>query len=221
MGQKMAGYDLDRVWDYENGYFLTSHVTRLAKVLAQYELYKKVIGLPGHIVECGVLKGTSLVRLATFREILENPFSRKIIAFDIFGKFPRSGNAEDIRVIEEFEKKAGDGVSAKELERVMTSKSFTNYELIQGDIRTTVPDYVAKYPELRISMLHIDVDIYEPTKTILRSLFDKVVVGGLVVLDDYSVHGGETRAVDEFMRGKQEKLEKLSISHIPTYIRKS
>jgi hypothetical protein len=51
--------------------------------------------LPGNIIECGVFKGASLIRFATFRYILEAPFSRKIIEFDTFGKFPENFSGHD------------------------------------------------------------------------------------------------------------------------------
>ncbi len=89
MGEQMLGYDVEKQWDYENGFYLTSHVTRLGKLLAHFELYKSITGLPGHIVECGVYKGASLVRFASFRQLLESPHSRKIVGFDTFGTFPR------------------------------------------------------------------------------------------------------------------------------------
>lgn len=66
------------------------------------------------------------------------------------------------------------------------------------------------------------MDVYRPTKVILESLFESVVVGGLLVFDDYGTVAGETRALDEFLQARQTKLlvEKLPISHIPAYIRK-
>ena len=84
--------DKKKIWDSENIFYLKSDVTRISKLLYQYEIYKKILKLPGDVVECGVFKGASLVRLLTFRENLENTFSRKIIGFDAFGKFPKASN---------------------------------------------------------------------------------------------------------------------------------
>lgn len=49
MSKKIFGFNIDKQWDYENGFYLSSHITRLSKVLAQYELYKSIMTLPGHI----------------------------------------------------------------------------------------------------------------------------------------------------------------------------
>ena len=80
-----SGYDEAKRFDYENGFYLTSSITRLGKIIVHYELYKMINNLPGDIVEFGVFKGASLIRWGTFRELFENPHSRKIIGFDDFG----------------------------------------------------------------------------------------------------------------------------------------
>ena len=66
--------------------------------------------------------------------------------------------------------------------------------------------------------MHIDVDIYEPTKIILDKLFDKVVDGGIIILDDYKVFPGETKAVDDFIKNKNINIETLSFSKRPSFI---
>jgi hypothetical protein len=220
MGKTLFGFNVDQQWDYENGFYLTSHVTRLAKMLAHYELYKSIVNLPGHIVECGVYKGASLIRFSTFRETLESPFSRKVIGFDVFGKFPEQESTEDKKFIERFEGEGGYGISIDELREVFAHKSFANYELIQGDVCDTIPKYLSEHPEFKIALLHIDVDVYKPTVVILNSLYERVVRGGLVVFDDFGTVAGETKAIDEFFEGKDILIEKLPISHIPSYIRR-
>ena len=197
-------------WEHENGFYLTSPVSRLAKAIAHYELYKKIINLPGQVIECGVFKGASFIRIATYREILESPYSRKIIGFDTFGKFPR----QDVDYAEYFEAMAGEGLSVEALTAVLDNKGFVNYELVEGDILQTVPMYVDDHPELKIALLHIDVDTYEPTKAILETLYDRMVKGGLIVFDDYGKIGGETGAVDDF---REMDIHKLSISHTPCF----
>jgi hypothetical protein len=220
MGTDFFGFNTDKQWDYENGFYLTSHVKRMAKMLAHFELYKSILDLPGHVVECGVFKGASLIRFATFREILESPYSREIIGFDAFGKFPHQQDPLDKTFINNFEQSAGDGISIDELNKVFQHKLFNNIQLIPGDIIDTVPSYVNEHPELKISLLHLDVDVYQPSVVILNSLYDKVVKGGLIVFDDYGTVSGETSAIDEFFTGKDVTINKLSISHIPAYVRK-
>lgn len=220
MSKTLFGFNIDQQWNYENGFYLLSHITRIAKMLAHYELYKSIVNLPGHIIECGVYKGASLIRFTTFREILESPFSRKIIGFDAFGKFPEQKSIDDQRFIESFEGNGGNGISIEELKKVFTHKSLANYELVQGDICDTIPKYLSEHPELKIALLHIDVDVYKPSVIILNSLYERVVKGGLAVFDDFGTVAGETKAIDEFFKEKDVLIEKLPISHIPSYIRK-
>jgi hypothetical protein len=215
------GYDTDKAWDYENGYYLTSHVTRMGKAIAQYELYKSIIGLPGQIVECGVFKGASLIRWATYREILESPHSRSIIGFDAFGQFPEQPDAADAAFASHWEKTCGEGISVGELNRLMAAKGIVNnIELIRGDIVETVEVYAKAHPWMKIALLHLDVDVYAPAMATLKALWDRIVPGGLLVMDDYGTLPGETRAVDEFFAGQSVEIQKLPLSHVPAYIRK-
>jgi len=211
-------FETEKKWDYENGFYLTSHPTRIAKILAHQKLYEQIINLPGEVLEFGVFKGASLIRLATFREIFESPFSRKIIGFDMFGEFPHSGNKEDIDYAINFEKHSGTGIPKEELEKTFEYKGFENYELIKGDILKTLPEYLDKKKHLRISFLHIDTDIYEPAKLILEQCYDRVVKNGVIVFDDYPTVAGETQAVDEFFKDKRHVINKFPFSHIPSFI---
>ena len=141
-----------------------------------------------------------------------------MIAFDIFGRFPRTSDRDDNQWLEGFEREGGDGIPVVELERVLARKGFRNTELVAGDIHQTLPAYVAAHGELRIAFLHIDVDCYEPTAAALEHLFERVVPGGVVVFDDYGRVAGASRAVDEFLRRHPHALEKPSICHIPAFI---
>jgi hypothetical protein len=214
------GFDLSRQWEYENGFYLTSHSSRLAKSIMHWELYKHIINLPGEIVECGVYKGASLIRFATFREMSESQYSRKIIGFDIFGKFPITEDLDDNQFIQGFENAGGDGIPKTDLMNVLSKKGFDNIELIEGNVLDTIPSYIEKNPHLKVALLHIDVDVYNATKCSLENLFDKVVTGGVIILDDYGTAPGETRAVDEFINTKSRNIliQKNPFYKVPCYI---
>lgn len=212
-------YDETKAFDYENGFYLTSPISRMSNILSHYELYKQIIELPGNIVELGVFKGGSFLQFAAFREILENEKSRKMIGFDMFGEFPNASNEGDEKFRKEWlEETHADFLTKEELQRALDLKEIRNTELIEGNIVETVPEYVNNHPYLRIALLHIDVDIYEPTVTGLEYLYDKVVKGGIIILDDYGI-AGETDAVDEFFKNKDVEIKRLPISqHKPSYI---
>ena len=84
----IRGLSEAETWDYENGFYWFSHPTRIYKLLAHYELYRQITKLPGDVFELGVFKAASMIRFATFRALLENNYSRKIIGFDFFSRFP-------------------------------------------------------------------------------------------------------------------------------------
>lgn len=220
----MKNYTVDPSlkWDYENGFYLTCETNRIGKLLSHLELYQQITHLPGDVFEFGVFKGASIVRFLSFRNLLETEFSRKIVGFDMFGKFPDELKLEeDKKFVEKFESDAGFGISKSELEQHLKNKGFQNFSLEEGDIFNTLPAYLEKNPAFKLSLLHIDVDVYEPSKFILEQLWDKVVKGGLVVFDDYGTVKGETKAVDEFFADKDVQILKPSYNYIPSYIIKT
>lgn len=211
--------DVSKKWDYENGFYLTCETSRIGKLLNHLEIYNKILELPGDILEFGVYKGASLVRLLSFRNLLENENSRKVFGFDIFGKFPETFEVEsDKKFIERFENAGGFGISKNELELHLDNKGFKNFELIEGDIIKTIDEFLENNPARKISLLHIDVDVYEPTKIILEKLWSRVVKGGVLMLDDYGTVEGETKAVDEFFANQNIIIHKPKYNHIPSYI---
>ncbi|MBK1649868.1 TylF/MycF/NovP-related O-methyltransferase [Rhabdochromatium marinum] len=216
----VRGISSEKAWDFENGFYWFSPPTRIGKSLAHYELYKKIISLPGDIFELGVYKAASLIRLATFRNLLENDYSRKIIGFDAYGKFPRSSVSlsSDQAFIDQFEGKGGEGLSKVETETILAHKGFDNFELVEGNVFDTIPEYLDRYPATRISFLHLDMDVKEPTQYALSLLYDRVVSGGLIVFDDYSTVAGETEAVDNFLEAKGLSLQKLTYYKIPSFV---
>ena len=100
-------FDPQKSFEYENGFYLTTPLSRIGKLLAHYELYKKIIDIPGEVVECGVFKGASLVRWASFRNLLETPWSRRIIGFDTFDTFPLPDDPGELAYVERFISAAG------------------------------------------------------------------------------------------------------------------
>lgn len=209
-----------KAFEYENNFYLSCDITRISKILAHYELYKMAENVPGEIVECGVFKGASLSRFASFRELLGNPFSKKIIAFDTFGTFPETKYENDKIFRKRFVKDAGiHSISKEQLTKVLKQKGINkNIELIQGDITKTVPNYIKKHPGLKISILNLDTDIYEPAVTILENLYPCISKRGVLILDDYSVFPGETKAVDDFFKDKKIEISKFSFAMTPCYL---
>ena len=66
---KLPKFDAQSMYDYETNFHLTMNEERISKLLTHYEAFKISSKTPGEIVECGVFKGTSLVRFGMMRKI--------------------------------------------------------------------------------------------------------------------------------------------------------
>lgn len=182
----------------------------LGRMLAYYELFKLIQDKPGWIVECGVYRGFTLIALAKFMQILcMGDKSRKVLGFDNFAGFGDL-SAEDGPLDAGVGKAIG-GISPSEYrEDVLDLCAICNdddfapwaarVEIVEGDVEETIPRYVADNPGLRISMLNLDIDLYQPTSVALEQLYPLVVSGGVVVLDEYAHKdwGGESKALEEY-----------------------
>ena len=214
-------------WLYENLFYLTSDKSRIQKLIDHYEIYKKISKLNGDIIECGVFKGVSLIRFLTFRDIDKASKIKKVYGFDIFGSFPKpilnkEHKKRDTNFAKLHDKKIGLGMNLKKLENVLKKKNFKNYRLIKGDVTQTIDKFIESKKNLKISLLHLDMDIYEPTKHTLKKLFKFIVKNGVILIDDYRHIKGATVAIDEFLReNKKLRIQKLSLTSRPSFIIKN
>jgi len=215
--------DFSKSFEYENNFYLSCDITRISKMIAHYELFKMTMDLPGAIVECGVFKGASLLRFSMFRELLSTAYSKKIIGFDIFDKFPETLFEDDVEFRKRFIEGAGENsISADQLYEVLDHKGINKQiELVEGDITKTVPEYILDHPELKISMLNLDTDIYEPCTVILEHLYPRLVRGGILIIDDYGTFPGETKAIDDYFKGKDITIKKFPFAMTPSYLIKN
>jgi hypothetical protein len=186
----------------------------LKRFLAHYELFRKVVNLPGDIVELGVYRGTTLMNWANFVEIRNmGDRQKQVFGFDNFAGFTsiseKDGACDDGTGKTEggfnasiFEEILEDAISIFDKDRFIPYKP--RVKLIKGNIEDTVPKFVKDNPGLRISLIHFDCDMYEPTKIGLEYFYPLIVPGGIIVFDEYGIRPweGESKAVDEYFGGK-------------------
>lgn len=198
-------------FDAENNFLWNSNPARLAKWLAHWEVFKEVSSVPGVFAEVGVHKGSSLLRWLTFRDLTGGASDREVWGFDTFSEFPESTHSGDAASRSRFLDASGQAMSRDELMTIIAQKGLaSNCFLVEGDAVDTIPDWVSGHPSIRVALLHIDVDIFEPTKVALRELAHRVSPGGVIILDDWGKFPGETDAWDEFAaESKEWKLDKL------------
>jgi hypothetical protein len=169
--------------------------------------------LPGALVECGVWRGGSAM-LAAFALLKHQDTERNIYLFDTFEGMP-DPTAHDVQaetgtpaaqLPEMIEKRKDSNVfayaSRPEVERNMTATGYPpeHVHYIEGRVEETIPG--AAPPQ--ISLLRLDTDWYESTRHELEQLWDRIVPGGVLIIDDYGYWAGARKAVDEFFAGRAD-----------------
>ena len=209
----------------------------LIRFIAHYELFKQIVELPGCVIELGVYRGASFF---TWGNLLETfcPFDRhrKVFGFDSFeglkdfrpedgadtaGNVPRDELA--MRFPGAFLATEFEAQRLVEMHNADAMVQGTNRSsVIVGDIAETLPRFLDEHPGLRVSLVHFDVDLYEPTKLGLELLWPRLVCGGIMAFDEYAFlpWPGETRAVDEFFAGIGDApvLRKFPFAQAPAYL---
>jgi O-methyltransferase len=158
--------------------------------------------IPGALVECGVWRGGSV--MAMLRTLMNAGVTdRDLWLFDTFeGMTPPSaadGN-EEIELSKRYERPDGSSNwSRSELDEVKKNVLMCGYpekriRFVKGKVEETIP---ANAPD-EIALLRLDTDWYESTKHELEHLYPRLVVGGVLILDDYGAWQGSRQATDEY-----------------------
>lgn len=190
----------------------------LKRFLAMYELFKLILPVKGSIVECGVFRGFSLMSWAKLSSILEpENLTRRIYGFDSFNGFPsvssndRTGSG--IAEVGDFQTSSYDELI--ELLRVYDQDRFLGHipkvQLIRGDASQTIPEFVQQNRHLLVSLLFIDLDLYEPTKAALEHILPRMPKGSIVAFDelDNPIWPGETEALLEKMPVNRLRIQRF------------
>ena len=191
-------------------------VDRLQKILSRYELFKKIINVPGDICECGVFKGAGIFTWVKLLKLFKPNNDFKVIGFDFFENKnrPRLKYKLDKKVLAFHNAGA---ISQKDLFKKCEEWNFKNLKLYAGDVKKTTKKYARDSFGSRIALLYLDVDNYEGTLEILKNLYNKMAKGGIIAFDEYALQGhGESDAVDEFLSNKKIKLKSFSWAKSPT-----
>ena len=97
--------DEQKRWDLYNDFSLWGELDRFTKMLARYELFKRVLDKPGDIVEGGVLKGAGVLYWAKLIQIFNPNSRRKVVGFDTFEGYPEdTSKARDRKTAKAYSK---------------------------------------------------------------------------------------------------------------------
>jgi O-methyltransferase len=175
----------------------------------------------GDILEAGVWRGGAAIFI---KKMLQNKNSnKKLYVCDSFEGLPKPQTDRYNNSIEaqdtHYAKNDYLGVS---LETVQ--ENFKTYDAIDGNViflkgwfhETLNSDQIG-----RLSLLRMDGDMFSSTQDILNNLYDKVVSGGYIIIDDYGL-GCCKEAIHEWFNKKGVNIQaKLKlVNHSIAYFKK-
>jgi len=203
--QHLAGYDDEHRlngWDWPSGAPSMIGWRRMRHLRNECERVLRE-HVPGDFLEAGVWRGGAAMMM---RAVLKahDVSDRRVIAADTFSGMPEGGDPNDtaahLRKIEAF---------AVPLDEVKST--FHRYGLlddrvifVEGDFTTTL----MSVPTNCLAILRLGGDTFSSARSALDALYDRLSLGGSVILDDYFLFGDYRRAIDEF-RAEHEILEPI------------
>lgn len=193
----------------------------LSRIFMLSELYRKILNVHGVVMEFGCRWGQNLAVFHSFRGMWEPyNYNRKIIGFDSFSGLPADsvsvtdGKSETVR--------AGSygvtGGYAEYLERILAFHEgaspvahLKKYEIVKGDARQTVKEYLAQNPQTIIALAYFDFDLYKPTKECLEAILPHLTKGSILGFDelDTAEYPGETVAVKEVIGVNRCRIQRV------------
>lgn len=196
-------------------------MVRRAGLLVTYDIADEIEkrNLEGIFVECGVAKGGSSALMALVAR--DNRSNRMVWLFDSFEGLPEP-TVEDESVINKNPgRDKGSGTvyqgyclgTYEEVSDLLFSKLGLNKEtisMVRGWFQDTLPKYKDKIGA--ISFLRLDADWYESTKCCLENLYDNVISGGYILIDDYDFPGCR-KAVHEFLEKEGVTVKYITIGN--------
>jgi hypothetical protein len=162
------------------------------KLYALWQAARNVADVPGSVAEVGAYRGGS----AYFIACALIGFTGAEVPMHVFDTF--SGHPGDAITEHDTVHEAGHYGTAKYKKVVAYLSRFGRLQVHQGDVS-------ALLPELRDEMyrlVHIDTNLYKPTRDCLEYFGRRMTAGGVIVVDDYSSENcpGVEKASVEYLR---------------------
>lgn len=215
------------IYDNWNNFILSEERSVFNKLYSRIRFYEMTKNLMGDIVECGVFKGSGLATWLKILEMNEPNSIKKVIGFDFFDsdfvkELDDSVDKETMKqVFDRCENLDKRDISKQGIHEKLNKCGFNSdkFELVKGDVSITSKSFLNDKPGLRISILYLDLDLDIPTYNALTNMWDRVVDGGVVVLDEYAYHNwSESNGVDRFIKEKGLVLHPTQVKTPTAYI---
>ncbi|HEX5278428.1 MAG TPA: class I SAM-dependent methyltransferase [Fluviicoccus sp.] len=129
------------------------------------------VQLEGDFVECGSLFGTGIKTVIDY--FGREEFAKTFWGYDTFDTNPVDGHGFD-------------GQKAGLYEEIL--KRFDGYDNVKL-VKGLLPQSLQGNSPEKIAFLHIDLNSAEYEVAVLKVLFDRLVPGGILILDDYEWSG--------------------------------
>jgi hypothetical protein len=164
-----------------------------------YQLLRATKDVPGDTAECGVFHGAMSYMICAFDE--QAGLARTHHAFDSF-----EGLSEPSALDGRHWRKHDLNVDLASVQQRLARFSRVRYH------KGWIPERFPEVESLSFSFVHVDVDLYEPTRDSIAFFYPRLSDGGILVCDDYgfAVCPGATKAIDDYLRDKPEKMLALS-----------
>lgn len=87
--------------------------------------------------------------------------------------------------------------TSQEMVEDLVNNTYPHFEILKGIFPDETAGFIPSHE--RFGYCHIDVDVYQSAKDIVEWIWDKMIVGGVIVFDDYGFHtcDGITSFVNE------------------------
>jgi O-methyltransferase len=141
--------------------------------------------LDGDFVECGVYQGFSTAVMAKYLRFGEQ--RRKWYLYDTFAGIP----ADQLNIGHENPQPyVAPGLFESARQRF---SAYPNIHVVRG----RVPEVLAQQAPAAIAFMHLDLNSAAAEVAALGQLYDRMVVGGYLVLDDYGWHAYRQQKAEE------------------------
>lgn len=198
----------------------------LSRILFFNEIYKKILDVPGSIMEFGLYYGRDLPLLQNLRGIYEPyNYTRKVIGFDTFEGFTELdmekdgiiGAEGDFTMMGNYDNYLRQILMYHESESPLSQ--IKKFEIVRGDVCETLPIYLESHPETIIALAYLDLDIYKPTKKVLELIKPYLVKGSIVGMDElnFDIFPGETQALKDVFGLNRFRLHRSPIEPLMSY----
>lgn len=163
-----------------------------------FNIAKSICNIPGDLAECGVFSGASshLMLAATAKT------KKYLHGFDSFHGLSEPKSDDLVLIDHVFKWKKHDMIFDIKQTHANLKQHQGRYTLYKG----WIPDRFSEVSNKIFSLVHIDVDLYEPTMASLEFFYPRLSVGGIIVCDDYGFKScpGARKAMDSFISDKPE-----------------